>query len=158
MDMLKAVKNTLSRLKHRLLIKKLVLHYKSAGSNPYNTAIQFGAADAVFSTITPALERNFRIKHRDLRASFDFTTDIQAIYAEISISIAVWEVFYVLFALFPIITALFKSRSRPKNDKSSNNDKNELNDLNDRKVGSKNGKSPDKRLDGDNDAESKGDD
>ena len=154
-DMLKAVINALSRLKHRLLIKQLVLYYKSASNNPSKTAIQYGAANAVFSAIIPVLERNFRIKHRDLRTSFDFTTDEHAIYSKISISIAIWEVFYILFALFPIITTLFKSRSGTKKEKLNKNDSNVRID---RKVGSKNGNSPDKRIDGDNDAKSKGDD
>ena len=151
-NILNSVKNALSRLKRRLLITKLILYYTSAGDNPANTAIQYGAANAVFSAIIPVLERNFRIRRRDLKAAADFNAKEQGIYAKISISIAVWEVFYILFALFPIITALFKSKPRTKNVKLDRNDRK------DRKVGSENGKSPDQRHDGENDAESKGDD
>jgi len=149
LNIINAVKNALSRLKRKLLIKKLILYYTSAGDNPANTAIQFGAANAVFGAIIPVLERNFRIRRRDLKAAADFNAREQGIYAKISVSIAVWEVVYILFALFPIITALFKSNPRTRNDKL---------DRKDRKVGSENGKSPDQRHDGENDAESKGDD
>jgi len=152
MDMLKAVINALSRLKRRLLIKRLILYYTSAGDDPSKTAVLFGAANAAFGTIIPILERNFRIKHRDLRASVDFNAKEQTIYAKASISIAVWEVFYILFALFPIITVLLKNRPKAKSDITNSKD------IKDRKVGSDNGKSPDKRLDGNNNAESKGTD
>ena len=147
MDMLRAVINALSRLKRRLLIKKLILYYTSAGDDPSKTAIIFGAANAAFGTITPILERNFRIKHQDYRASVDFNAKEQTIYVKASISIAVWEVFYIIFALFPIVTVLFKNRPKTKSDITYSKD---------RKVGSDNGKSPDKGIDGDNDAESKG--
>ena len=152
MDMLRAVVNALSRLKRRLLIKKLILYYTSAGDDPSKTAILFGAANAIFGTITPIIERNFRIRQRDLRASVDFNAKEQTIYVKASISIAVWEVFYIIFALFPIITVLLKNRPKDKRDISYSKD------TKDRKVGSDNGKSPNKRIDGDNNAESKGDD
>ena len=129
MTIIKAAVNALSRLRRRLLIKQLILYYTSAGEDPANTALMFGAANAVFATVIPLLENCFRIKHRDLKAAADFDAKEQRIYAKISISIAVWEVFYILFALFPIIKILFKNR--PKSNKK------------DRKDGQANGKSPD---------------
>ena len=140
MDMLRAVSNSLSRLKRRLLIKQLTLHFTAAGNDPAKTAILFGAANAVFGTIEPVLERNFRIKRRDFGASADFITEEQRIYAKIIISIAVWEVFYVVFALFPIITAAFKSRPDTKSIKMQQ--KSSIS-KNNRKDGENNGKSPD---------------
>jgi len=147
-DMLRAVKNTLSRLKRKLLIKQLTLYYTSAGDDPANTAIRFGATNVIFVAIVPLLERNFRIKRRDFRVSADFNTNEQSIYAKITITIAVWEVFYVLFALLPILTAAFKSKSRTRS----------VTDRKDRKDEQKYGKSPDKRVDGVNDAENARDD
>jgi len=137
MVILKSVKNALSRLKHRLLIRDLTLYYLSAGDDPANVALSFGAANAVFGAILPVLERNFRIKRRDLQASADFEAKKQRIYAKIAISIAVWEVFYVVFALFPIIAAIFKKKPVSKK-------KNTVQDINNRKDGQDDGKSPDK--------------
>jgi len=140
MDMLRAVSNALGRLKRRLLIKQLTLHYTAAGNNPANTAILFGAANAVFGAIEPVLERNFRIKHRDLGAAADFITEEQGIYAKINISIAVWEVFYVLFALLPVFTAAFKSKPNTKSEKMQQKSSISKNDRKDVQI---NGKSPD---------------
>jgi len=137
LDMLRAVKNALSRLKRRLLIKRLRLYYMSAGENPANTAIQYGAANAVFETIIPILENNFRIRKSDLRATVDFNSTKQKIYAEIAVSIAVWEVFYIVFALFPILTAAFKRKPDSKTGSKLDNES-------DRKDGQENGESPDK--------------
>ena len=143
-DMLRAVKNALGRLKRRLLIKRLTLHVTSASNDPAKTAILFGAANAVFGVIVPALEKNFRIRRRDLRAAADFNSEQPGVYAKIAVSIATWEAIYIVIALFPIITAIFGSRSKSK--------------TKGRKDGQNNGETTDKRLDGDHDAENKGDD
>ena len=136
MVILRSVKNALGRLKRRLLIKNLTLYYLSAGDDPADTAIRFGAVNAVFGAIIPVFERAFRIKHKDLRASADFDAKEQRIYAKIVISIAVWEVFYIVFALFPIIITLFKKKPDQKIVKSSK-------DIKDRKDGQDDGKSTD---------------
>jgi len=133
-DILKAVANALKRLKRRLLIKQLTIHFTSANENPANTATMFGAANAVFNTIIPLAERNFRIKKRDLRASTDFCGSEQKIYAKVIISIAVWEVFYMIFALLPILVILLKSRPKKKE---------ETHHKYKRKDGKENGKAPD---------------
>ena len=130
---LKAVGNTLRRLKRRLLIKQLTIHFTSAGDDPANTAKVFGAVSAVFGTIATMLDRNFRIKKRDLRASTDFEKNEQKIYAKIIISIAVWEVFYIIFALLPLLGLLFKGSPNKKEDSPHNNK---------RKVEKENGKAP----------------
>ena len=102
-DALKAITNAFKRLKRRLLIKRLVLHYKSAGDDPARVALQYGAANAVFGIIIPKLERNFRIKRRDLWAEADFGASEPSIYAMISVSLAVWEAIYILAALLPML-------------------------------------------------------
>ena len=151
MDAIKTVLNALGRLKRRLLIKQLTLYYTSAGEDPVNTALQFGAANAVFGALIPKIKKCFRVKRLDLRTWFDFTSTEQKIYAKIIISIAVWEVFYVIFALFPLITAVFK-KSNATVTKKTKTDNIERKDEED------NGKSPDRRVDGNNDAKNEGDD
>jgi len=126
LDMLRAVKKALDRLRRKLLIKQLTLHYTSASDDPSKTALQFGAANAVFGAVIPVLERFFRIKRRDLRAAADFNVKENGIYAKIVVSIAVWEVIYIVFALFPIITAMAKSKPDIKGDKINKSDRKEV--------------------------------
>ncbi|MCL2627208.1 MAG: DUF2953 domain-containing protein [Oscillospiraceae bacterium] len=139
LEILKSIKEVLSRLRRRLLIKTLVIHYTSADEDPAKTAIGFGTANAVFGAVIPILEQHFRIKKRDLRAAADFDSQEPGIYAKISISIAVWEIVYVLFALLP----LFKVISA---------------DTTQRKGVEKNGKATNKQPNGNHNAENKRDD
>ena len=139
LEMLKIIKNMLGRLKRKLLIKTLIIHYTSASDNPAKTALQFGAASAVFGTVLPILERHFRIKKRELNAWADFNANEPGIYAKLTISIAIWESLYVLFALLPIFSIVSTNANSGK----------EIN---------KDGKSTNKRADGNHDAENKGDD
>jgi len=125
-DILRAVKKSLDRLRRKLLIKQLTIYYTSASDDPSKTALQFGAANAVFGAIIPALERNFKIKRRDLRAAADFNAKENGIYAKIVVSIAVWEVVYIVFALFPLITAMAKSKPDIKSDKKDMTDRKEV--------------------------------
>jgi len=148
-DMFKAVINALKRLKRRLLIKQLTLYYTSAGEDPAKTALMYGTANAVFGVVIQGLKNNFRVKHIDLKTWFDFLDTRQRIYAKFVISISVWEILYVLFALFPIITSIFKAQPDNKVQQSNTNI---------RKDGQKNGKSSDQRVDGNNDAKNEGDD
>lgn len=150
-DTLKAVKKLLGRLRRRLLIKKLVLYYTSAGEDPSKVALQFGAANAVFGVVVPILDRHFRIKRRDLRAAADFNAKEPGIYALLSLSIAVWESFYVLFALMPVFTAMGSKMTKAK----STNAKSVINVGKD---GRKDGEGTDKQPDGHDNGENQGDD
>jgi len=150
----RAVQNTLKRVKRRLLINHLTLHYTSAGENPANTALQFGAANAVFEALMPEIKRNFRVRHLDLGAGFDFTSEEQKIYAKAALSLAVWEAFYIAFALFPIIISIFKNAPKRK----VSTAKTENPEKKDRKDGQNDGQETDQRIDGNNDAKNEGDD
>jgi len=149
LDMLRAVKNVLDRLRRRLLIKQLTLHYVSAGDDAADIAIRYGAAHALYNTIIPLLESYFRIRHKNLDATADFNAKEQKIYAKITISIAVWEVFYVISALFPIIGGIFKKNPKSAVVKQESNE---------RKEGQDHGKSPDQRSDGKNNGKNEGND
>ena len=113
-SIVKAIKNALIRMRRRLLIKQLTLYYTAGGDDPSKVAILYGTANAVFGAIIPVLEKIFRIKRRDLQASLDYSASEQGIYAKIIVSIAVWEVIYVVFALFPIFTATARANNDGK--------------------------------------------
>jgi len=149
MSTLKAVLNMMKRLKRRLLIKQLTLYYVSANEDPSKTALQFGAANAVFGTITGGLDKHFRVKKLDLRTGFDFLSAQQKIYAKAILTLAVWEVLYVTFALFPVIISFLKILFK--------GDKKKIT-VKERKDGSGYGKKTDKRSDGNNDAKNEGTD
>ena len=103
-DMLPAVKKALSRLRRKLLIRRLTVHYTAAGADPAGVAMAFGASNAVFSLIIPFLDSSFRIKRRDIRTTADFESGQQSIYVCAAFSLAVWEVLYIASALSGLIS------------------------------------------------------
>ena len=114
LDMLPPVKDMLGRIRRRLLIKKLTVHYTAAGSDAATTALTFGGANAAFGALAPLLENSFRVKRRDFRAAADFTGTEQKIYVHAAISLAVWELFYIVFALLPIVMSLLRQKPDTK--------------------------------------------
>jgi len=102
-DMLPSIKKALSRLKRRMLVKKLTIRYIAAGEDAAKTAMSYGAANAVFGLVTHVLENNFRIKRSDLQAFVDFQAEEQSIYVKVYVSLAVWEAVYVTVAMIPVL-------------------------------------------------------
>jgi hypothetical protein len=98
-NQLPAISKLLGRLRRKLVIKELTIHYLAAGEDPFETALWFGGAHVGYGFLLPLLENNFKIKKRDLRASVSFTTTEPYIYVRARLSLAVWEAVYVLWAL-----------------------------------------------------------
>lgn len=117
-EMLPGIKKGLGRLRRKLLIRKISIHFVAAGGDPYGTAMAFGAANAVGGALMPMIENSFRVKRRDIRTSADFVADTHSIYVKASISIAVWEAVYVASSILP---ALIKNASKSKHDKRTAN-------------------------------------
>jgi len=104
--MLEGFKVMLSRFRRKLLIKELTIHYIAGSEDPAKAAMAFGSAYAVFGAILPVLENNFRIRKRDLRASADFESKQPEIYAVASFSLAIWEAFFIVFAMVPTLVKM----------------------------------------------------
>lgn len=133
LKLLPAVKTALGRLRRRMLIKRLTIHYTSAGDDPSNTAMVYGAANAAFSVVVPMLEKAFRIRRRDVRAFVDFTVEEPFIYLKIDISIAVWELIYISWAIIKGIAPIIKRRKVKLPDEK---------DMNTERNGHENGEAP----------------
>jgi len=114
MDMLPFAFNMLGRLRRRLLISRLTLHFKVAGDDASKIAMTYGAANAAMGELIPILENSFRIKRRDIRFETDFISDGQTIYANVAFSLAVWESMYIVAALFPILKILLRRKPAKK--------------------------------------------
>jgi len=117
LDMIPPLVNMLGRIKRRLLIKNLTVRLTAAGEDASKTAMTYGAASVAFGMLTPLLENNFRVKHRDFQVNVDFLETEQKIYVNAAFSLAVWESLYIVFALFPILKIFFKRRPTEKDSK-----------------------------------------
>jgi len=111
---LSTAKKILGRLKRRLLIKELTVYCTFADEDKSKLALLYGRANAGLGVITPVLKRNLRIKKQDLRVFTDFESDKLSVYAKAHVSIAVWEVFYIIAPVLSLLKTFllgtFKSR------------------------------------------------
>jgi len=123
LDIIAPIKEMLDRLRRKLLIKRLKIHYTVAGEDPYKTAMTFGSANAATSIIVPLLEEKFRIKKRDIQILANFESEEQKIYLNLAISIAMWEAIYVIIALLPILKNNIPERPEMSVSTNSNNRK-----------------------------------
>ena len=115
LDLLPTIKKTFGRVRRRLLIKVLTIHYIAGDKDPSKTAMAFGSSNLVFAAIVPIFENAFKIKHREFRASADFEATRPMIYAKVAFSIAIWESFYIAFAIVPaLIKTVRKTSVKPK--------------------------------------------
>ena len=108
------VKNTLGRLRRRLLIKELTIHFTASSDDPTKAIKTFGVVNAAISVLVPLLERVFRIKRRDIRAAADFSVSEPSVYAKASISLAIWEVIYIALAILPLIMKTLSKNTNRK--------------------------------------------
>ena len=149
MSGLKILLITLARVKHRLLIKQLTVHYTSAGEDPSETALNFGTANAIAGAVVPQLRNIFRIKNLDFRTWFDFYGAEPKVYVKAIITFSVWEFIYIIFKLMQTVTATLELDTIGKSDKINNKM---------RKDGEDDGKDSNQRVDGNNDAKIEGND
>ena len=90
----------LNRLRHRLKVKKLTVIY--------TIAIKYGRVTAATGWLMPALNSVFNIKRCLVSTETDFVNTEDRIYICADMSIAVWEVIYILLKLdFKAIMNLF---------------------------------------------------
>ena len=99
LELLKQGKNVLNRVRKKLLIKKLDIHFVSAGSDPMQAALMYGSANAVYGALEPMLSRNFRLRRLNFTSEADFEKTKPLIHVKARFSIAVWELLYIFSAL-----------------------------------------------------------
>jgi len=119
-EILSASMNVLRRLKKRLLIKRLMIHYVFAGDDPMKTALWYGRASGAVSAIVPAIEKNFRIRKQDVSISADFEIEKPLIYADAAISLALWESLYILLAALPVLKTVRRMSASDRKDEQEN--------------------------------------
>lgn len=139
-EQLPAINKALDRLKRKLTIKELTIHYMAAGTDAAATALYFGAASIGFGLILPLLENNFNVKKRDLRTAVSFEVTEPYIYLKAKLSLLIWEVIYIASGAF-ISFMKYKTKNTE-----------------DRKAVDQYGKTSDRRFDGNNNAEDQRDD
>jgi hypothetical protein len=112
----RAALTALSRLRRKLLIKRLIVRYSAPGAaDPAAAAVMYGRMSAGAGALLPLIDGAFRVRERDIAAGVDFTSDKPRIFVSAAISIAVWEAVYTAWALLPAIAKPASERRKRYN-------------------------------------------
>lgn len=104
--------HALKRLRHRMSIDLLKLHFVSGG-DPYSAAMNYGYASAAFGIVLPLLDSAFNIGERDVSVSVDFDTGQASIDVRLILTIQLWEIIYIA-AAFAVEFIRYKINDRRK--------------------------------------------
>lgn len=105
---LRALGDTLTRLRRKLTVDFLTLRYTSACADPADAAINYGRAVAAINGLAPFVSKFLRIKKRDYQVLVSFNGGGDRILAEAQITIRIWEIIYVALGLAPAVKAYLK--------------------------------------------------
>ena len=93
----------LSRLKKKLYVNRVILRVTAGASDPYEAAMKFGKISAALGVLSPIFDNTFNVKKRNISADVDFQIEEDKIFFFIDLSMAVWEIIYVVCALVPLL-------------------------------------------------------
>lgn len=107
-DIIKILLRAARRLRKRLTVGILMLHYTVAGDDPCDTALQYGRVSAAVGVLLPEICNIFRVKRKDVAVNVDFDSGKPMLESKITIRLFVWQLVYVVVAA---LIDLFKARS-----------------------------------------------
>jgi hypothetical protein len=88
----------LKRIRRRLSVDFLALHYTAAASDPFDAALQYGKVSAAAGVLLPLLEEAVKIRERDFDINVSFETEKPELYMRVVASLQTWEILYIGFA------------------------------------------------------------
>ena len=114
-SLIKFALKALGRFRKKLRINYLRIHYTFATSDPFATAMGFGASNAVMNTIVPLLDDAFVIDNRDIGTSFDFLSDKPVFDFWLTTTIQIWEILYIAIAFgFDLLMMKIKQKRQER--------------------------------------------
>ena len=112
--------DTLGRLRRKLRIDMLTVHFTSAAEDPFDAAMNFGRVSAAEGALIPLLENAFNIKRRDIGTGISFDGGGDKIYLEAKLTLALWEIIYIACGMLP---ALKRANTESKDRKVDTNER-----------------------------------
>ena len=92
LELLDLLGDTLGNLRRKLRLEELTLHVTFDGSDPAAAALNYGRAWAFIGALTPALERIFVIKKRDICPILDYNESGMKLDAHLILTITVGRI------------------------------------------------------------------
>ena len=89
LGLVKLALRALGRFGRKLRIDLLMFHYRVAGGDPFDAAMQYGYITAALGGVTPLLERAAAVKKQDLGVEIDFLAEKPVIEGELTLTIRI---------------------------------------------------------------------
>ena len=105
--------HALNRFRRHLCVDYFRLYWTAAAANPYDAAMQFGAVSAAMGTLDPLAKKAVHVRRSELRVETNFDRETPAVDTWITMTIRIWEVFWVGLA-FGTEFLIWKWRHREK--------------------------------------------
>ena len=113
LDLAKAALKAVGNFGRKIKVDRFLLHYTAAGSDPYNTAQNFGYVNAALSSLAPICARRYKVRDCDVWTRVDFMAEKMSVDFALALSIRVGQVLSVAFALlFKAAHILIKNKLR----------------------------------------------
>jgi len=109
---LEAAGRVLGRLRRKLSVDRLTVHYVSGCDDPCDAAIHYGMASAGAGVILSFLDRALKIRRYDVTTDVAFTGEGDTVYAELQLSLALWEVIYIALGTWPLLKLTTKKQEK----------------------------------------------
>ena len=92
---LKLVPKTMKRLKQRLNIDLLRIHWTAAARDPFDAAVQYGRVFEAEALIAPLVGRYLNVKKWDLKTDISFERSEPVISVELATTLRIWAILYI---------------------------------------------------------------
>ncbi|MGE4352664.1 MAG: DUF2953 domain-containing protein [Oscillospiraceae bacterium] len=114
-DYIRLGTKVLGKFRRKLSINQLRFYYLVAGADPYEAAVNYGAANAATANILSLLHAAFHIKRQDVRIRVDFLAPKPQLSIGADMTIRLWEILSVgVVALIGFLKILNKQKKRQK--------------------------------------------
>lgn len=115
MTILRIALRALGRFRRSIRVEKLMLHFVSAGPDPYSAVMNYGYFNAAIGAVQPLLHKVFRVKDEDYSSAVDFEADKTKIDCRIVLTVRIGEILLlVLCAAFAFLKWFLSYRRRAK--------------------------------------------
>ena len=97
------VTESAGRLRRKLTVNDLTLDILIGSPDPFDAAVLYGRTSAAVGAVLPVLENALRIKKRQIAVNVDFDAKETNIIFSVDLSLALWEILYVVSAILPLM-------------------------------------------------------
>ena len=83
------------RLKRKIRVSRLTLHYTAGSEDPCDTALQFGRVSAAVGILLPRICESFNVNRHDVRVDSNFDLPKPKVEFDTSVGMFLWQLVFI---------------------------------------------------------------